>query len=119
MKPPLQTLIDQTTIIHKETDFRKLQIAEAVSIISQRPSINIQQSADFILPSARPQERHAPPEQRHHQEGAVHQSPLPNHPANQRPGPVTRAALRSESTFTLSQGHDRNPSANDNSAHLR
>ncbi|KAK3859858.1 hypothetical protein Pcinc_034048 [Petrolisthes cinctipes] len=43
MKPPLLKLLDQTEILHKETDFRKLQIYEAVSITCQRPSINIQQ----------------------------------------------------------------------------
>ena len=67
MKPPLQKLIETTKIVHHENQFRKLQIAEAVSITCQRPSINIQQAADFILPSARPQiperqqEQRAPP----------------------------------------------------------
>ncbi|KAK3864440.1 hypothetical protein Pcinc_029873 [Petrolisthes cinctipes] len=49
MKPPLQKLLDQTEILHKEKDFRKLQISEAVSITCQRPSINIQQAAECRL----------------------------------------------------------------------
>ena len=92
---PLEKLIQQTEIVHKETVFRKLQIAEAVSITCQHPTINIQQSADFILPSARPQQtihhqeqqapRQQPPQEQQPQEQQVQ-------PANQRPGPVTRAA---------------------------
>ena len=90
MRPPLQKLIEQTEIIHRETRFRKLQIAEAVSITCQHPSINIQQAADFILPSARPQDVHLHQEHQapRHQQPAIHLQI----PANQRPGPLTRAA---------------------------
>ena len=94
MRPPLQKLIQQTEIIHKEPAFRRLQIAEAVSITCQHPTINIQQAADFILPSARPQQPHP------HQEQQVPRQQQSNEqlqdqrvqPTNQRPGPVTRAA---------------------------
>ena len=98
MKPPLQKLIAQTKIIHFENHFRKLQIAEAVSITSQRPTINIQQAADFILPSARAQ----PPDPQ--------QEPRTPRPTaqHQHLGPVTRAA-----TLHLSQTH---PAANENTA---
>ena len=51
--PKLQTLIDNTVIEHSESRFRKLQIAEAVFIHTKHPSINVQKSVDFILPSAR------------------------------------------------------------------
>ena len=53
MIPKLQTLIDNTVIEHSESRFRKLQIAEAVFIHTKHPSINVQKSVDFILPSAR------------------------------------------------------------------
>ena len=95
MRPPLQKLIEQTEIVHKESAFRKLQIAEAVSIICQHPTINIQQAADFILPSARPQEtnpnldQHAPRQQQLHEQQPQEQQVQP---ANQHIGPVTRAA---------------------------
>ncbi|KAK4328408.1 hypothetical protein Pmani_001156 [Petrolisthes manimaculis] len=85
MKPPLQKLLNQTEIIHKENDLRELQISEAVSITYQRPSINVQQAADFILPSARPQYRNTPPVQHHLQ---VEDAPQPR---NQLTGPVTRS----------------------------
>ena len=54
-KPTLQNLIDNTKIEHRESRFRKLQIAEAVFIHTMRPTINIQKAVDFILPSARRQ----------------------------------------------------------------
>ncbi|KAK3877223.1 hypothetical protein Pcinc_018023 [Petrolisthes cinctipes] len=91
MKPPLQKLLDQTEILHKETDFRKLQISEAVSITCQRPSINNQQAADFILPSARPQDQvnHPPansrPAQAANQDPGRLQAINTLHPAN---GPI-------------------------------
>ena len=85
MRPPLQKLIQSTDIIHKQSTFRKLQIAEAVSITCQRPTINIQQATDFILPSGRPQGTHPHQEQQANRQQQVQ-------PANQRQGPVTRAA---------------------------
>ena len=111
MRPPLQKLIDNTQIIHKENDFRKQQIAEAVSITIQRPSINIQQSADFILPSKRLQEHHAPREQ-----ASLRVPVLPAQPTNQRPGPVTRATSRLSRATTLSQDHRPPVSANQDAA---
>ena len=128
MKPPLQALIESTEIVHKENQFRKLQIAEAVSITCQRPTINIQQAADFILPSTRPQS--STPQQTH---GAPEPATQPPQAANQNPGPTTRSVTRAASlrptpaanqnsalqtdpraaTLNLSQA---NPAANDNSA---
>ena len=52
-KPALQELIDNTEIIHKESNYGRLLITEAVSITLQKPSLNIQQEADQILPSSR------------------------------------------------------------------
>ena len=95
MRPPLQKLIQQTDIVHRESTFRRLQIAEAVSITCQHPTINIQQAVDFILPSARPQETNP------HQEQQAPRQQQPNEqqsqeqqaqPANQHSRPVTRAA---------------------------
>ena len=98
-KPPLQTLLDYTEIIHKENDFRKLQISEAVSITCQRPSINIQQAADFILPSARPKD--------------INNTSMQVNPQNHNPiqpqsihlGPVTRSRGRA-STFLQDQEYN-------------
>ncbi|KAK4315736.1 hypothetical protein Pmani_013042 [Petrolisthes manimaculis] len=99
MKPPLQKLLDQTEIIHKVNYFRKLQISEAVSITYQRPSINVQQAADFILPSARPQDRNTPPVQ-HQLQG------------NQLTGPVTRSRSRASGSSSLPQDQVNHPLAN-------
>ena len=54
-KTPLQKLIDSTTILHRESNHRKLQIAESVAITVRHPNINVQLATDFILPSVRPQ----------------------------------------------------------------
>ena len=102
MRPPLQKLIEQTEIIHKESSFRKLQIAEAVSITCQRPNINIQQAADFILPSARPHGPH--PIQKRQQAQAQQAQEQQVQPAKQHTGPVTRAAART-ATARLSSSH--------------
>ena len=114
MKPPLEKLIEHTEIVHKETAFRKLQIAEAVSITCQHPTINIQQTADFILPSARPQqtnqhqEQHAPRQQQHQEQQPQEQ---PVQPANQRPGPVTRAAANQARTSRQPPGSHPQPNS--------
>ena len=52
-KPTLLELIEGTHIIHKETNYSRLLISEAVSIALQKPTLNIQQEADNILPSSR------------------------------------------------------------------
>ena len=52
-KPTVEELIENTQIVHKETNFRRLVITEAVSITIQKPSLNIQQEADRTLPSCR------------------------------------------------------------------
>ena len=52
-KPALQELIDNTEIIHKERNYGRLLITEAVSITMQKPSLNIQQETDQILPSSK------------------------------------------------------------------
>ena len=93
MKPPLQKLIDNTSIVHKEVAFRRLQIAEAVSITTQRPTINVQQAAEFTLPSARPQEQHGlhPTSQEQH---PPHRSHQPRILPNQNSRPTTRATAR-------------------------
>ena len=44
---------DNTEIIHRENDKRRLRITEAIYINSTKPSMNIQQSHDTILPSLR------------------------------------------------------------------
>ena len=83
MRPPLQKLLENTEIIHRESNFRKLQIAEAVSITLQHPSLNIQQNADFILPSICPMNLSL------HQEKKTTLTLT-----NQREGPTTRQATR-------------------------
>ena len=103
MKPPLQTLLDHTEIIHREKDFRKLQISEAVSITCQKPSINIQQAADFILPSARQQGRN---------NSTIHviqQQHNSTYPPNHHIGPVTRSRGRAS---TLLQDQEYNTPTN-------
>ena len=52
-KPTLPELIENTQVIHRESNFSRLLIAEAVSICIQKPTLNIQQEADNILPSSR------------------------------------------------------------------
>ena len=52
-KPTLLELIEGTEIIHKESNYSRLLISEAVSIALQKPTLNIQQEADNILPSCR------------------------------------------------------------------
>ena len=52
-KPTVEELIENTQIVHKESNFRRLVITEAVSITIQKPSLNIQQEADRTLPSCR------------------------------------------------------------------
>ena len=56
-KPTLQELIDNTDIIHKENNYGRLKITEAVSITLQNPSLNRQQEADQILPSNKGKQR--------------------------------------------------------------
>ena len=52
-KPQVTELIQNTTIIHRETANNRLKIAEAVSIELQRPTLNIQTQFDLVLPSSR------------------------------------------------------------------
>ena len=52
-KPSLTELIENTHVIHRESNFSRLLIAEAVSIRIQKPTLNKQQEADNILPSSR------------------------------------------------------------------
>ena len=52
-KPTLQELIEGTQTIHKESNYSRLLISEAVSIALQKPTLNIQQEAENILPSSR------------------------------------------------------------------
>ena len=59
-KPSLQELIDSTSIIHKESNYSRLLISEAVSIVTQKPSLNIQQETDTLLPSSRGRRQRRP-----------------------------------------------------------
>ena len=52
-KPLLVELLENTTIIHRETQKHRLQIAEAVSISLNHPVLNTQTEHDYVLPSAR------------------------------------------------------------------
>ena len=62
-KPEVIELVDNTTIINKESTTSRLKIAEAVSIELRRPTLNVQPQFDLVLPSKRrrppvqPQER--------------------------------------------------------------
>ena len=103
-KPPLQYLIENTSIIHKETNFRRLQISEAVSITCQRPTINAQQTMNFTLPSVRPLE---PNQQQQHQGEPSAQQEV-NALTNQRTRLSTRAS-------TQTTRHEANQLTNENS----
>ena len=52
-KPPLEELIENTDIIHRENNYGRLVIAEAVSINQQKPTLNVQISSEYVLPSNR------------------------------------------------------------------
>ena len=92
MKPPLQKLIEHTEIMHKEQNFRKLQIAEAVSITLQHPTLNIQQFAEFTLPSIRPINRN-----QNRQIQVTFSDFNATASTNHRRGPTTRLATRMNS----------------------
>ena len=59
-KPSLQELIDNTSIIRQESNYSRRLISEAVSIISQKPTLNIQQESTSLLPSSRGRRRRPP-----------------------------------------------------------
>ena len=52
-KPQVAELVDNTTVINKETIHNRLKIAEAVSIELRRPNLNVQTKFDLLLPSKR------------------------------------------------------------------
>ena len=52
-KPLLTELLENTTIVHREDHVARLNIAEAVSIAMNHPSLNVQTESDYVLPSAR------------------------------------------------------------------
>ena len=52
-KPLLIKLLENTTIIHREMQNHRLNIAEAVSIALNHPNLNTQTEHDYVLPSAR------------------------------------------------------------------
>ena len=54
-RPTVSKLLQCTNIIEQENDKRKLMIAEAVHIKLQKPSLNIQTTSYYILPSTRRQ----------------------------------------------------------------
>ena len=56
-KPTVQELIENTQVVHKESNYGRLIITEAVSITIQKPTLNIQQEADNTLPSCRGRRR--------------------------------------------------------------
>ncbi|KAK4314485.1 hypothetical protein Pmani_014190 [Petrolisthes manimaculis] len=72
----------------------------------KKPSINVQQTADFILPSARPQDRNTPPVQHHLQDEDVPQ------PGNQLTGPKTRSRNRASGASSLPQDQVDHPLTN-------
>ena len=59
-KPALQELIENTQVLHRESNYGRLIITEAVSITVQKPTLNIQQEADNILPSCKGRRRMPP-----------------------------------------------------------
>ena len=54
-KPTVDELLESTTIIGTENSIRRLMIAEAVSIKLQKPTLNVQTSSQYVLPSTRRQ----------------------------------------------------------------
>ncbi|KAK4315455.1 hypothetical protein Pmani_013371 [Petrolisthes manimaculis] len=93
MKPPLQKLIDQTEIIHKEND------SENYRYLKQYPSLTkvilstyIQQAADFILTSAHPQDRNTLPVQHQLQNG---EAPQPGKTVNRPSNKIKEQGTRS------------------------
>ena len=57
-KPLVAELVENTSIINRESTIGRLKIAEAVSIELQGPTLNVQTKFDLVLPSRR---RRAPP----------------------------------------------------------
>ena len=54
-RPTVNELLESTSIIGHETTSRRLMIAEAVSIKLQKPTLNIQTTSQYVLPSTRRQ----------------------------------------------------------------
>ena len=54
-RPGVEEMLESTNIIGQETTTRRLMIAEAVSIKLQKPTLNIQTTSQYILPSTRRQ----------------------------------------------------------------
>ena len=52
-KPLVNELLDNTSIVHRESKRFRLSIAEAVSIALNHPILNTQTESDYVLPSAR------------------------------------------------------------------
>ena len=59
-RPKAEELVQNSTIIHREPERRRLTVAEAVSIALRRPKLNIQCEFDFMLPSCRRRPEPAP-----------------------------------------------------------
>ena len=53
-RPKVDELVNNTTIIHREPERKRLTMAEAVSIVLRKPKLNVQQDFDYVLPSCRP-----------------------------------------------------------------
>ena len=52
-RPKVVELVQNTTIVHREPQRKRLAVAEAVSIALRRPKLNVQCEFDFVLPSCR------------------------------------------------------------------
>ena len=54
-KPAVNELLESTSILGHESSSRRLMIAEAVSIKLQKPTLNVQTTSQYVLPSTRRQ----------------------------------------------------------------
>ena len=52
-RPKVDELVNNTKIVHREPERKRLAVAEAVSIAIQRPKLNVQCEFDLLLPSCR------------------------------------------------------------------
>ena len=54
-RPVVNEILESTNVIGQETTLRRLMIAEAVAIKLQKPTLNIQTTSQYVLPSTRRQ----------------------------------------------------------------
>ena len=56
-KPTTKELLDNSSILHRVSNYHRLAITEAVSIELRKPKLNVQREFDLVLPSCRKRNR--------------------------------------------------------------